>query len=248
MLMCPSRGGNFEARKYPWQPSPETAKRLPKHARVGHPGQVYICSTRRRKPGVCTNTLALPIDDTDDTVLEIIEGEVLGSAYIRELLALVDRGEADNSAHLTAERDRLQGEVQNLVTAIAKGLARETVVADIREREAQIAKLEVQLRRPRQEPPNMARLKAALEQRAKEWKRELRAEPHIARLVLRRLVGPIVLHDESKRPEFVTWEATPTTGLLDGLAPTRLVASLMPASWNRIASWLQEIDGLRQAA
>ena len=71
-----------------------------------------------------------------------------------------------------------------------------------------------------------ARLRAALEQRAAEWKAELRAEPHIARLVLRRVAGPIVLHDDSERPEFVKWETEPTTRLLEGLAtPTLLVAS-----------------------
>jgi hypothetical protein len=55
---------------------------------------------------------------------------------------------------------------------------------------------------------------------AAEWKADLRAEPHVARLVLRRLVGPLTLWDESKRPDFVKWEAQPTTGLVDGLAPT----------------------------
>ena len=48
-----------------------------------------------------------------------------------------------------------------------------------------------------------------------QWKSDFRAEPHIARLVL---VGPLVLWDESERPDFVKWEATPTTDLLDGLA------------------------------
>jgi hypothetical protein len=227
MLICPSCGGHFEARKYPWKPSPETAKRLPKHARVGHPGQVYICSTRRRKPGVCTNTLALPIDETDDTVLDIIEGEVLGSRFIRELLGLVDRGEVDDTVHLTAERDRLRGEVDNLVKSIAAGVPPDTVAPAITERESQIAALEARLRRPRQVPPDLVRLKAALEQRAKDWKRDLRAEPQVARMVVRRLVAPIVLHDESTRPEWVKWETEPTTGLLEGLAPmpTLLVAS-----------------------
>ena len=65
------------------------------------------------------------------------------------------------------------------------------------------------------------KLRAALEQRAAEWKAQLRAEPHIARLVLRRVVGPIVLHDDGERPEFVTWETEPTTDLLDGLATLR---------------------------
>ena len=59
MLICPTCGGNFEARKNPWR------EREP----GGHQAHVYICSTRRRKPGVCANTLALPIDATDDAVL-----------------------------------------------------------------------------------------------------------------------------------------------------------------------------------
>jgi hypothetical protein len=36
------------------------------------------------------------------------------------------------------------------------------------------------------------------------------------------------------------------TGLTVGLIQS--VASLMPASWNQIVPWLQEIDGLRRAA
>ena len=52
------------------------------------------------------------------------------------------------------------------------------------------------------------RLKAALEQRAEQWKAELGAEPYIARIVLRKLVGPLTLWDESERPDFVKWEAT----------------------------------------
>ena len=30
---------------------------------------VYICSTRRRKPGACSNTLALPMQETEDDIL-----------------------------------------------------------------------------------------------------------------------------------------------------------------------------------
>ena len=109
-------------------------------------------------------------------------------------------------------------------------------------------KLESELRTRKRTPTDRDRLKAALEQRAKEWKRELRGEPRIARLVLRRLVAPIVLHDESKRPAFVEWEAQPTVGLLDGLAPPIWLASLMPASWNQITEWLRLLEGLRHAS
>ena len=205
---------------------------------------MYICSTRRRKPGICNNTLALPIAETDDAILDIIEGEVLGKSFIEELLAQVDKGEADNSAHLTAERDRLQAEVNNLVGSIAAGVPAATVVPAIRERETEITRLNVVLRRPRREPPNMERLRAALQQRAKQWKRELRGEPTIARIVLRRLVGPLTLWDESERPDFIQWKAEPKTELLDGLAPFHLGTSptgsprLQTLPWTKIERWI----------
>ncbi len=75
---------------------------------------------------MCTNTLALPIDETDDTILSIIEGEVLGTRLINELLVLVDAA-PDESVWLTAERDRLQTEVDRLVQSIAAGVPAETV-------------------------------------------------------------------------------------------------------------------------
>ena len=50
---------------------------------------------------------------------------------------------------------------------------------------------------------------AALEQRTADWKRDLRSDVRIARLVLRRLLNPITLHDESTRPEFVRSQAEP---------------------------------------
>jgi hypothetical protein len=163
MLICATCGGHFEARKNPLKPSRKTAALLPPNGRGGHPGHVYICSTRRRKPGVCPNTLALPIADTDDAVLDIIEGEILGTRYIRELLALVDRGEADNSAQLRVERDRLQSEVDNLVKSIAAGVPADTVAPAIKERNAGIGKLDARINRPRVAPPNITKLRAGLE-------------------------------------------------------------------------------------
>jgi len=74
LLVCSQWGGHFEARVAPWKGV----------------ANAYICGTRRRKSGVCTNTLALPIAETDDDVLGIVEGEVLGRRFIEELLAVVD--------------------------------------------------------------------------------------------------------------------------------------------------------------
>ncbi len=225
MLVCPVCGAHFEARMAPW---------------MGIRGGVYICSTRRRKPGVCRNTLALPIADTDNAVLSEIEGEVLGTRVIGELLALVDTGVADETDHLTNERDRLRTEVERLVASIAAGVPPDSVAPLIRKNEAEIAKLEVRLRTPRPEAPNLDRLRAALEQRTASWRADLRAEPRVARLVVRRLLSPLVLWDETAPewnvteeqvewmkadPEFaVRWEAaTKPTALLDGLVDANLL-------------------------
>lgn len=98
LLICPTCGGHFEAFKSPWK-------------RDG----VYVCATRRRKPGVCSNMLALPMALADEAVLEMVEGEVLGTRFIEELLSLVDKGDAQNAARLTVERERLQREMSNLL-------------------------------------------------------------------------------------------------------------------------------------
>lgn len=145
ILICPTCGGHFEARIAPWK---------------GHTN-VYICSTRRRKPVVCTNTLALPIAETDDAVLDVVEGAVLGTRFIEELLRLVDRGNADNSAHLAADRERLQCEIDNVLDLAASGVAAETIAPKICERQTSLARIDQQLRAPRQAPPNIEKLRDA---------------------------------------------------------------------------------------
>ena len=125
MLLRPNCGGHFEARKNPWREKESG----------GHGAHVYICSTRRRKPGICTNTLALLIDETDDTVLSIIEGEVLGTRLIDELLSVVHNS-PDETVWLTAERDRLHTEVERLVASIAAGVPADAVGPLVRAKQA----------------------------------------------------------------------------------------------------------------
>ena len=122
MLICPTCGGHFEGLKYP--------------------KEVYVCSTRRRKPLACTNTLALPMSLADNVVLDMVEGVVLGRAYIEELLTMVHQNETGGLARLAADRDRLRGEVKKLVGSIALGEAPASIVSAIRERELEIARLE----------------------------------------------------------------------------------------------------------
>ena len=78
---------------------------------------------QRRKPGVCTNTLTLPVVATDEMVLRQVEGEALSPRFIDELLSLVDRGEADTTGQTLAERDRLRAEVSRLVASLAAGVS-----------------------------------------------------------------------------------------------------------------------------
>jgi hypothetical protein len=194
MLVCPTCGGHFEGVKTLWRGSGLVRK------------QVYVCSTRRRKPGVCPNSLELPMEMANGIVLDMIEGEVLGTRMIEELLSMVDQGDADNTAFLTADRDRLKREISNLMDLVAAGTPASTVAPKIHEREMCLARVEAQLRAPRRQKPNIERLREALTQRAEQWRGILRSEPKVARALLRKLVEPMTLHDESERPEWLKAE------------------------------------------
>ena len=76
----------------------------------------------------------------------------------------------------------------------------ETIAPVVREYEAEIAKLEVALAQPRPAAVDKARLREALEQRTKDWRAALRAEPEVSRVMLRRLIGPITLWHEEAGP------------------------------------------------
>lgn len=161
--------------------------------------------------------MALPIDETDDAVLSTIE--VLNPTWIKELLSLVDNA-PDLTPLRLAERERLETEIRRLPESIAAGVPPESVAPLIKEKQAAIRKLDIELRKPNLPKLGAAKLRAVLEQRAAEWKADLRAEPQVARLVVRRLVAPITLWDEKERPDWCRWEAKPTLDLLDDLATT----------------------------
>ncbi|MFA5907305.1 MAG: recombinase family protein [Vicinamibacterales bacterium] len=231
MLVCSECGANFEARVAPW-------KGL---------SNVYICSTRRRKPGVCSSTLALPIVETDNAVLQEVIDEALGTRYVDELLMMVETV-PDETGRLTSDRDRLRKELNNLGEVVAQLGSGDGLVPKIKERQAELAKVEAALRRPRPERPNADKVRAALLQRAGEWRETLRAEPKVARLVLRRMLGPLTLSGAERPPFekwdadvkpgttgvsidittsgwFVKWDADVKPGILAGILPTDLLAS-----------------------
>jgi hypothetical protein len=208
LLVCPC-GANFEGRKHPWK---------------GNPGDVYMCSARRRKPGTCNNPLILPIAETDAGVMEEVEGAMLSDEYIEDLLRFVETA-PDRSDVLTADRDRLRAQITNLVESLALGVPAQTIAPKLRALEQEVASIEAELRTA---PPavDRERLRAALEQRVETWKADLRAEPKIAREVIRRLIGPLTLWDDSNRPDFIRWKAArKPESMLDGVAPSVWVTS-----------------------
>jgi hypothetical protein len=80
-----------------------------------------------------------------------------------------------------------------------------------------VARLDARLRAPRKEAPNLQKLREVLEQRAADWRRTLREEPKVARLLIRRMIGPLELYDGSL-PQFQLPKAAAVvkTGLIDG--------------------------------
>jgi DNA invertase Pin-like site-specific DNA recombinase len=182
LLLCPSCGGHFEGTKSgsSWR------------------GRgVYLCSARKHKPGSCTNRLVLDMDEMDALVLHQLEDEVLSPRYIESLAALVDDS-PDDREQLLAQRNQLEKEKGNLVRSVAKGIPVEDIAPLLKELNGKIAKLDAATRRPR--PVNMgrAKIRAALEQTAAEWKEILRGEPRIARPLIQRIIGPITLWEEEE--------------------------------------------------
>jgi hypothetical protein len=151
------------------------------------------------------------------------------------------------AANLMARRDQLRAEILNLTKLVAAGLAIDAATPEIRNRESEIARIEMQLRLTRPAPPDIERLRDALMQRTAGWKADLRRESAVAGLVLRRLIEPLELWHESppdparassiesgdttgtdwKDEDRVRWETdAKPDALLDGLAGrTDLVAS-----------------------
>jgi DNA invertase Pin-like site-specific DNA recombinase len=183
LLVCPDCGGNFEARTKGW----------------GGRG-VYVCAARRHRPGTCPNKLALEIAMTDAAVLNVLRDQVLGGEYIDELLSRQESAPADDGARLAAERDRLKGEVDNLVRSVAKGMPAETIAPVVRQYEVEIAKLEATLARPRPVPRSREDLRAGLEQSQRNWRELLLGEMDVARAAVRRLIGPITLSEFRTEP------------------------------------------------
>jgi hypothetical protein len=114
----------------------------------------------------------------------------------------------------------LKSEIDNLVHSLAAGVPAKTVAEPIQTREADLARIEAQLHAPKPPVPNLDALRVALTERTAAWTRDLRREPAVSRILLRRLVTPLTLWNAAEPgAEWIQWEADLTPGLLDGLTP-----------------------------
>jgi hypothetical protein len=111
IITCASCGGNFQI----------VGRRNEK--------KYYVCASRRRK-GACDNAVALPLEVTDENVLQTLEYDLMRPEMVGELMALAADSE-DPREHLEAARDKAQRQIVNLVEAIASGTITQDVAASM---------------------------------------------------------------------------------------------------------------------
>jgi len=125
-----------------------------------------------------------------------------------------------------------------LTVAIATGGELGPLVESRRERETRRQKVERELQ-ARSTTFDRVKLRQHLTRHTADWRAMLRRRTENARLILRKVVADrLVCTPDAKGGYLVRRKGDP--GLL------LQMASLMPASWNPIASWLQQIDQLRR--
>jgi hypothetical protein len=106
---------------------------------------VYACLTNvQRGRVVCNNDLVVPLKDTEQVLLDTLEADVLRpevvTAAIREAMTRLELPGCkrdEDRERLRATVARLDAEIARLTEALASGGSLPTIVAAIREREAQ---------------------------------------------------------------------------------------------------------------
>ncbi len=165
-----------------------------------HRGLFYHCLTNiQRGRAVCDNALAIPLKDTDEAVLTALEDDVLRpevmTAAVREALARLNPPQGERQA----ERERLRGalrrleaELARLTEALVSGGDLPTLVAAVREREAQHSGIARELAELDQldemRSLDVHRVEQILREKLTDWRGLLTHNVMQARQVLRSLV------------------------------------------------------------
>ncbi|HSL21511.1 MAG TPA: hypothetical protein VK886_08245 [Vicinamibacterales bacterium] len=182
----------------------------------------------------------LPIAVVDDAVLKALAGDTLRPAVARAIIdavfeALQPNALTANVATLRSDLRALDKKIANLTEAIEEG-------------GAAVAPLVQQLSTRQKEREGLLIALASAEAPLEHWRKLLTANVEDGRQLLREVLeGPLRFTPEQRTYRFEGDVATgrSVAGLV-GVPPC--VASLMPGSWNQIASWLQRIEGLRSVA
>jgi len=155
----------------------------------GTRSSAYYCLAARS--GRCRNTLGLDREATDRDVLRLFENEVLAYDTVDKTLD----AEVADAGNIAAERERVQAELQGvqaeidrLVTALAAGVAVDSITAGLKDRESAKQALNARLEhldgRARAAQVDRQALRATLG----DWKKKLSGNPVVARQVLSRLL------------------------------------------------------------
>ncbi len=217
----------------------------------------------KRGPHVCPNAQIVPLARADEAVLAALKADALDPAVVSTIVNMVFERLAPSNIDaklkaLHSELHDIEGFIANLARAIERAADLDPLIAQMRERQDQRARLQQEMTSAqalRQVQLDQTRIEEEVQAAVSNWRQTLAtAAVEGGRALLREVLsGPLVF---TPTAEGYTFRGPVILGELiagavnEGVqqAGAHKVASLMPASWNRIASWLQQIDGLRQAA
>jgi DNA invertase Pin-like site-specific DNA recombinase len=145
----------------------------------------YVCA-RRRYNGSCPNTLRLPVEDVNESVLRAIEEHALTPEVVEQVIHLSERDDVtEMQDKLDREKIDIQKRIQRLVAAIETGGDASPLVVKIRQLEARLAQVAVESKSlhpiPRLAPQ-------VIQGRLAEWRRLLRGSTIQGRAVLQRIL------------------------------------------------------------
>jgi site-specific DNA recombinase len=161
--------------------------------------RVYGCA-HAHKTALCSNRLRLPIERVDDAVLQAIIDQVLTETVVqavveREMTRLSPTIVGSEMRELRASLLRVQREIDNLATAIARGGELESLIKKLSACEKERHDLRAAIKgRERVEGQRIerTRIEAAVRGRVENWRELLnRRKGHARQLLREMLAGPI---------------------------------------------------------
>jgi hypothetical protein len=232
------------------------------HGSPGHRRLVYFyaCSSfHHRGKTVCPNSMEMRVLEADQAVLTALERELLDPEILEAAMARAAARVAAPPEDIAARRHTLEiarthteTALARLTQAVAEGGSVATLLQAIRDQERRLDRIRAELEdldRPRVVPLSLAQLMGLARKKAEEWQALLRKHAPIARQMVRKLVEGRILFTPDREARRYTFRMSGTlANFFSGIVCPQALASLMPASWNQIAPWLQQIDGLRRAA